>query len=274
MEGRIINLKKIVKFLKEWKWALLLLSFCLVGIPLTTIYGIQSVNWGNDFWPNALSEFLGMFVDLIFSALFTFVVIDKYLQYHKNSQWKRIKNVTYKNLYFLLSNILLKLNLSFPQRMQVQSYALNEDMETLNDYLPKEDFDIFITSLIQNIDALIMEKRSARFDENSESDFFADTQIHASLMKFKQHSKSDINAISGSLVIKLLTFSDDPLLLDDVVELEELYTSLMTKINNVHKKGYGDAGANVKYIWLIKIQEILTRIKAIADYIQDDITID
>ena len=272
MEGRIVNLKRITKFLREWKWALLLLSFCLIGIPLTTIYGIQSVNWGNDFWPNALSEFLGMFVDLIFSALFTFVVIDKYLQYHKNSQWKGIKNVTYKNLYFLLSNILLKLNLSFPVHMQVKSYVLNEDIETLNDYLPKEDFDIFISYLVQNIDTLIAEKRSTRFDENSESDFFADAQIYASLAKFKLHSKVDMNLISGSLIVKLLNFSDDPLLLDDVVELEDIYTSLMTKIHSVHRKGPEEA--DVKYIWLAKIQEILTRIKVIADYIQDDITMD
>ena len=112
---------KALKFIQEWKWAMVLLSICIIGIPLTTIYGVRSVAWGNGFWPNAFSEFLGMFVDLIFGAIFTLVVIDKYIQYHKNSQWKKIKENTYKNLYFILSNILLKLNWAFPKEVRIGS---------------------------------------------------------------------------------------------------------------------------------------------------------
>lgn len=268
-----MNLKKFTKFCKEWKWTFILISICIAGIPLTTIYGIKSVTWGNDFWPNALSEFLGMFVELIFGAVFTFVVIDKYIQFHKNKQWKKIKNITYKNLYFILSNILLKLNSSFPKEMRVSSYVLTEDMETLNDYLPKDDFDIFISSLIQHINKLVEERHSRQVATFEESNSFIDEQIHSSLVNFKLHSKTDINTISSLIIPKLLNFSDDPILLDDVIELEELFTSLMSKINNVHQKN-SDENNDVKFIWLVKMQEILNKIKAIADSIQNDINID
>lgn len=266
------KLKKFAKFFKEWRWTFILLSICIAGIPLTTIYGIQSVTWGNDFWPNALSEFLGMFVELIFGAIFTFVVIDKYIQYHKSLQWRKIKKITYKNLYFILSNILLKLNWAFPKEIRVGSYILTEDMETLNDYLPKEDFDIFVNSLNKNIDNLIQEQHSRQLVKTDEISSFSDEIIHSSLAKFKQHTKPDINSISSLIIPKLLNFSDDPELLDNVIELEELFTSLMSKINNVHKKNLNDSN-NVKYIWLLKIQEILIRIKAISDTMQSDIDI-
>lgn len=271
-----MDLKKFGKFLKEWKWAFILLTICVAGIPLTTIYGIQSVNWGNDFWPNAMSELMGMFIDLIFGAVFTFVVIDKYLQYHKGKQWKKIKNITYKNLYFILSNILLKLNGSLPKEMRVGSYILTEDMETLNDYLPKEDFDIVIHSLIENISKLIQERRLNLHESADETDSFEDEQIHASLAKFKQQTKSDISSVSSTVIPKLLNFCDDQTLLDNVIELEELFTSLMSKINNVHRRHNleNTNGTNhIKYIWLLKIQEILTRIKALADTMQNDIDI-
>lgn len=272
-----ITSKKISKIIKEWKWAFILIAICIAGIPLTTIYGIQSVNWGNDFWPNALSEFLGMFVELIFGALFTFVVIDKYIQYHKSLQWRKIKKITYKNLYFTLSNILLKLNLAFPKEMRAGAYILTEDMETLNDYLPEEDFDIVANSLIQNIGIIIQERHSRELVETDEKVSFEDEQLHLSLVKFKQHTKSDINSVSSLIIPKLLNFSDDPILLDDVIELEELFTSLMSKINNVHRKknnGENNGGDDVKYIWLLKIQEILNRIKAIVNSIQNDVPID
>lgn len=268
-----MNSKKIKKFVNEWKWTFILLSICVAGIPLTTIYGIQSVNWGNDFWPNALSEFLGMFVELIFGAIFTFVVIDKYIQYHKSLQWKKIKNLTYKNLYFVLSNILLKLNLSFPKEMRVESYILTEDIETLNDYLPKDDFDIFADSLSLRIDNLIKEKQVNQPDKAEQSLYFNDEEVHSSLSKFKQHTKSDINSVSSLIIPKLLNFSDDPELLDNVIELEELFTSLMSKINNVHKKN-SNQNNEIKYVWLIKLQEILNRIKTISYAIQSDIAID
>lgn len=269
----MVKLKKITKFCKEWKWAFILISICILGIPLTTIYGIRSVTWGNDFWPNALSEFLGMFVELIFGAIFTFVVIDKYIQYHKNLQWKKIKSITYKNLYFILSNILLKLNSSFPKDMRVGSYVLTEDMETLNDYLPKDDFEIFINSLISHISNLIEQRHSCKLNTSCEPDYFADEQMHSALVKFKQYSKSDINSISSLIIPKLLNFSDDPVLLDAVIELEEIFTSLMSKINNVHKKN-GNGSIDVKYVWLIKIQDILEKIKTIAVSIQEDTIID
>lgn len=268
-----MNTNKFVKVLKEWKWAFLLLAICVAGIPLTTIYGIQSVNWGNDFWPNALSEFLGMFVELIFGAVFTFVVIDKYIQYHKSLQWRKIKKITYKNLYFILSNLLLKLNLALPKENRIGAYILTEDIETLNDYLPKDDFHIFADYLSQSINKIIKERHSRENLNINESDSFVDEQIHDSLVKFKQHSKSDINTLSGLTIPKLLNFSDDPVLLDDVIELEELFTSLMSKINNVHKKDNKDNN-DVKYIWLLKIEEILNKIKAICDSIQNDIDID
>jgi len=274
-----MNLKKLAKFYQEWKWALILLAICIAGIPLTTIYGIQSVNWGNDFWPNALSEFLGMFVELIFGAIFSFVVIDKYLQYHRNVQWRKIKNLTYRNLYFILSNILLKLNLSFPKEMRVGAYILTEDIETLNDYLPKEDFDIFATAIGQYIDKIIQECDSDGILARDKSASFVDEEIHSALAKFKQHTKSDITSVSSLVIPKLLNFSDDPVLLDNVIELEELFTSLMSKINNVHRRNKigneeNSKSNEVKFIWLIKIQEILTRIKAIADSIENDIDID
>jgi len=270
-----INSKKITKFLKEWKWALALLSLCVVGIPLTITFGIQSVNWGNDFWPNALSEIMGMFIDLIFGALFTFIVIDKYLQYHKSLQWKKIKENTYKNLYFILSNILLKLNWSFPKEMRVGSYILTEDMATLNDYLPKDEFESFVNSLSQNLGKIIEERHSRQLETANESDYFADEQLHTSLEKFKLHSKSDINSLSVLIIPKLLNFSDDPILLDDVIELEELFTSLMSKIKNVHRKsGHTGIHNDIKYIWLLKIQEIVERIKDISDAMKNDIAID
>ena len=268
-----MNLNKFAKFLKEWKWALLLLTVCVVGIPLTTMYGIQSVAWGNEFWPNAFSEFLGMFVELIFGAVFSFVVIDKYLQYHKNLQWKKIKDNTYKNLYFILSNILLKLNLALPKETRVGTYVLTEDVETLNEYLPTDEFDSFVDSLVQIIDNIIKDRHSRQSYTEEEPDSFADEQIHLALEKFKQQSKSDINSISTLVLPKLLNFSDDPILLDDVIELEELFISLMSKIKNVHRKS-GSGQNDVKYIWLLKIQEILKRIGSISKSIQDDITID
>lgn len=260
--------KKLGNLWKEWKWTVILLSICIAGIPITTIYGIQSVNWGNDFWPNALSEFLGMFVDLIFGAIFTFVVIDKYLQYHKNKQWKKIKKITYKNLYFNLSDILLKLNLVFPKEMQIESYVLTEDMETLNDYLPKEDFNVFATSLSQNIDKLIQESHVEKIDETTS---FKNEEIHASLSKFKQHTKSDINSISVIIIPKLLNFSDNIEMLDNLIELEELFTSLMSKISSIHRK---NSNGNIKYLWLLKIKEILNIIKSISDSIQNEIELD
>lgn len=265
-----MKLDKLVKSLNEWKWAIVLLLICIAGIPLTTIYGIQSVNWGNDFWPNALSEFLGMFVELIFGAIFTFVVIDKYVQYHKSKQWQKIKNITYKNLYFTLSNILLKLNWAFPKEMRVASYVLTEDMETLNDYLPKEDFDIFVQSLSKNIDSLIEQKHSDKSVNVDNSTSFADEHIHGALAKFKTHTKADINSISSLVIPKLLNFSDDTLLLDNVIELEELFTSLMSKIDNPHRKSVSGS-SDVKYVWLLKIQEVLNRIKLIGDAIQNDV---
>lgn len=271
-----MNFRKFINNIKEWKWAIILLLICIAGIPLTTIYGIQSVNWGNDFWPNALSEFLGMFVELIFGAIFTFVVIDKYVQYHKNKQWRRIKNITYKNLYFTLSNILLKLNWAFPKEMRVGNYVLSEDMETLNDYLPKADFDIFVQELSKNIDILIEQKHAVNHASSSNEDVsasFADECIHGALAKFKTHTKADMNSVSNLVIPKLLNLSDDPAMLDDVIELEELFTSLMAKIDNPHRKNTnGNTGSrDVKYIWLQKIKDILARIKSIADFIQNDI---
>lgn len=269
---------KLVKSLNEWKWAIILLLICIAGIPLTTIYGIQSVNWGNDFWPNALSEFLGMFVELIFGAIFTFVVIDKYVQYHKNKQWRKIKNITYKNLYFTLSNILLKLNWAFPKEMRVGAYVLSEDMETLNDYLPKADFDVFVQELSKNIDILIEQKHAVNHASSSNEDVsasFADEHMHTALAKFKTHTKADMNSISNLVIPKLLNLSDDPVMLDGVIELEELFTSLMAKIDNPHRKHKnGDNGSyDVKYIWFSKLKDILGRIKSVADFIQNDVDI-
>ena len=272
-----MNSNKITKFLREWKWALILLTLCVIGIPMTIIFGIKSVTWGNDFWPNALSELMGMFIDLIFGALFTFIVIDKYLQYHKNSQWKKIKENTYKNLYFILSNILLKLNWSFPKEMHVGSYALTEDMATLNDYLPKDEFDSFVNSLSQNLEKIILERHSRQLEVASESDSFADEQLHTSLEKFKLNTKPDMNSLSLLIIPKLLNFADDPVLLDNVIELEELFTSMMSKIKNVHRKnvnGHSGIHNDIKYIWLLKIQEIVNRIKDISDLIKSDIAID
>lgn len=271
-----MKLDNLIKFVKEWKWALILLLICIAGIPLSTIIGIQSVNWGNDFWPNALSEIMGMFIDLIFGALFTFVVIDKYVQYHKSKQWKKIKNITYKNLYFTLSNILLKLNWAFPKEMRVGSYVLSEDMETLNDYLPKDDFDIFVQELTKNIDILVEQKHAVNHASSNNDDVstsFADEHIHTALAKFKTHTKPDINAISNLVIPKLLNFSDDTTLLNDVIELEELFTSLMSKIDNPHRKhkNGNNGSCDVKYIWFSKIKDILERIRLIADFIQKDV---
>lgn len=265
-------MKNFKKFWNDWKWAILLLFVCLAGIPLTIIYGIQSVNWGNDFWPNALSEFLGMFVDLIFGAIFTFVVIDKYIQYHKNRQWKKIKKITYKNLYFTLSNLLLKLNLSFPKEMRLESYILTEDIETLNDYLPKTDFDIFVDSLNENLNKKIKEKALSTNINIDETMSFNDEELYTSLVKFKQHSKADITTLSGLIIPKLLNFSDDVVLLDCLIELEELFITLMSKLKSVHHKN-NDNSNIVKFIWLLKLQEILNKIKFISDSIQDDIDI-
>lgn len=270
------HLGKIKKFITEWKWAFILISICIAGIPLMTFFGIQSVNWGNDFWPNAFSEFLGMFVDLIFGALFTFVVIDKYIQYHKNYQWRKIKNITYKNLYFTLSNILLKLNNAFPSGMRVESYILTEDFETLNDYLPKEDLEIVINSLTQNLNQLIQEQHSyqiATSEPSIEPNSFVDEKIHTALVKFKLHTKSDITAISSLIIPKLLNFSDDPILLDNVIELEELFTSLMSKINNIHRKN-AIKNNEIKYIWITKVQEILSKVKILTDFLKNEIDVD
>lgn len=260
--------KNFSKFLREWKWSLILLAVCIAGIPLCTIYGIQSVNWGNDFWPNALSEFLGMFVDLIFGALFTFVVIDKYLQYHKNKQWKKIKNITYKSLYFSISDITLKLNSALPDGFKEDSYSLSEDIDTLNDYLLKEDLDVFINSLSKNIQKLIGEKfpQTGKLDE---SIFIHDEIIYSSLVKFKNNIKSDINNINSLIVPRLLNFSDDIILLDEIVELVEISTSLISKVHNIKKVNHKNS--EVKLIWLVKIQEILTKLKIISDIIQADL---
>lgn len=263
--------KKIIKFLYEWKGALFLLFICIAGILLTTIYGIQSVNWGNDFWPNALSEFLGMFVEVIFGAIFTFVVIDKYTQYHKDLQWRKIKKITYKNLYFILSNIILKLNLALPTNMRVNAYVLTEDIETLNDYLPSEDLKIVVNSLIENINKIIQEKCKDFSDKETAS--FIDEALYNALAKFKQHSKSDMNSLSSLTIPKLLNFSINLDFLDNVIELEELFTSLMSKINNPHKKNLNKDN-EVKCIWLFKLQEILKMINEIAFLIQNDITMD
>lgn len=273
-----MNFKKFINTVIEWKWAIILLLICIAGIPLTTIYGIQSVHWGNDFWPNALSEFLGMFVELIFGAIFTFVVIDKYVQYHKNKQWRKIKNITYKNLYFTLSNILLKLNWAFPKEMRVGTYVLSEDMETLNDYLPKADFDVFVQELSKNIDILVEQKHAVNHASSSNEDVsasFADEHIHEALAKFKTHTKADMNSISNLVIPKLLNLSDDPVMLDGVIELEELFTSLMAKIDNPHRKHKNEDNGSydVKYIWFLKLKDILGRMKSVADFIQNDVDI-
>lgn len=265
-----MDLKKFWKFLREWKWAILLLFFCIAGIPTTIIYGLQSANWSNGFWSNAMSEFLGMFIELIFGAIFTFVVIDKYTQYHKNLQWRKIKKITYKNLYFTLSNIVLKLNLALPKEIRVNEYVLTEDSETLNDYLPKEDLDIVINSLVENISKTIQEK--CPNTEINESTSFIDEHLHSSLSKFKQHSKVDITSLSSLTIPKLLNFSEDLDFLDNVIELEELFTYLMLKINNQHRKNISENN-EVKCIWLSKLQEILNLIKTISDSIQNDVNV-
>lgn len=261
---------KLKKFCKDWKWALFLIFVCIAGIPLTTIYGIKSVNWGNDFWPNALSEFLGMFVELIFGAVFTFVVIDKYIQYHKNKQWGKIKSITYKNLYFLMSDLMLKLNLSFPKEMRVEKYILAEDIETLNDYLPIGDFDNFVKSVIENINIKIQKESACDLSDSNESASFSDEQLYDSLVKFKQTSKQDINSLSNLTIPKLLTFSDDIVLLDDLIELEELLTSLLSKIKTLHNNDNN----KIKCIWLLKLQEILVKFDVIINIIKDNITLD
>lgn len=270
-----MNFEKLIKFCNEWKWASILLAICLAGIPLTTIYGLRSVNWGNDFWPNALSEFLGMFVGLIFSALFTFVVIDKYLEYHKyhkNLQWKKIKNITYKNLYLIATNMLLKLNSSFPNGIRIDSYVLTEDQERLDDYLPEDDFNIFTNALSKNIDKITQETYSRLSIVVDESDSFVDEQIYSALVKFKQHSKSEINLLSSLIIPRLLYFSDDLFLLEYVIELEELFTSLMSKINV--NGGNSDKNNNLKYNCLLEIQEIIKKIMIISNSLKDDITSD
>jgi len=268
-----MKMTKLKKTFNDWKWAMILLAFCIAGIPLTIIYGIQSVNWGNDFWPNALSEFLGMFVELIFGAIFTFVVIDKYTQFHKNKQWKKIKSITYKNLYFIFSNLVLKLNHSLPKEMRVESYVLTEDIETLNDYLPKEDFDIIVKSLITGFNAKIEEKYQCNDlakIPNSSSASFPDEALYNSLLKFKQHSKADISTLSSMTIPKLLNFSDDILLLDYLIEIEELFVSLMPKIKTLHLKNINPVG-EVKCIWLFKFEELLSKISTVCDLILDDV---
>lgn len=259
---------KVKTFCKDWKWAILLMLICIAGIPLTTIYGIQSVNWGNDFWPNALSEFLGMFVELIFGALFTFIVIDKYTQYHKNRQWQKIKKITYKNLYFLLSDILLKLNLSIPKEMRVEKYLLAEDVETLNDYLPASDLDNFIKSLTENFNKKIQKETSCSSADSAETASFVDEHLYESLIKFKQHSKQDIINLSNLTIPKLLTLSDDVLLLDYLIELEELLVSLMTKIKVINP------GGKVKCIWLLKLIDTIAKIQNVCNIILNDINLD
>lgn len=261
-----MSYKQVIRFIVDWKWALLLLSICIAGIPLMIIYGIQSVNWGNDFWPNAMSEFLGMFVELIFGAIFTFVVIDKYTQFHKARQWKRIKNITYKNLYFTLSNILLKLNLSFEKDMRIESYIIEEDIETLNDYIPKADLEKFVSSLIELINNKINQYCHHDNLKTNESISFEDAELSSALLKFKKHSKVDVSALSNLIIPKILSFSDDIILLDYLIELEEILTALLSKIKN--------GSHNVKCIWLIKLQEVLNSIKVISNYIKDDINID
>lgn len=247
---------------------MILLGLCIAGIPLCTIYGIQSVNWGNDFWPNAMSEFLGMFVDLIFGAIFTFVVIDKYLQYHKNKQWKKIKNITYKSLYFSISDMVLKLNAALPQGFKEESYMLSEDMETLNDYLLKEDLDVFVETLGKNVQRLIGEK-FPQADKVDETIAIHDEALYAALIKFKNNIKTDINNINTFIVPRLLNFSDDIVLLDEIVELVEISTSIISKVHNIHKLNHKNS--EVKLLWLIKISEILTKLRVISDIIQADL---
>lgn len=268
-----MNLKKIRKTYNDWKWAALLLLLCIAGIPLTIFYGIQSVNWGNDFWPNALSEFLGMFVELIFGALFTFVVIDKYIQYNKNLQWKKIKNISYKNLYFILSDLLLKLNLSFPKEMRVESFVITEDIETLNDYLPKKDFASFADALAEKIGKKIQQESQCNASALQETDYFEDEQLYGALVKFKQHSKNNLNSLSSLAIPKLLNFSDDIKLLDSLIELEELLTSLMSKFKTLHKTDNVNT-SKVKCIWLLKLQEMLKKIKEISSLITEDVNLD
>lgn len=276
--------KNFYRFLKEWKWALLLLMICIVSIPVMALFGLKSASWENSFWSNAFSEFLGMFIDLIFGSIFTFVVIDKYIQYHKGKQWKKIKEVTYKNLYFILSNILLKLNYALPKEMRVGSYVLTEDIETLNDYLPKADFDIFVKSLNKSFEKVIEERRSSYLGAGDLVSF-VDEQLYASLEKFKLHTKSEVTSLSSLIIHKLLNFSDDTVLLDDTLELEELFTSLMSKIKTVHRKcpnsetesaeiTEGMPHKEIKLIWLVKIQEMLNRISSIAGVIQSEIALD
>lgn len=262
-----MNFEECKKFFIDWKWAIFLIIICIAGIPLTTIYGIQSVNWGNDFWPNALSEFLGMFVELIFGALFTFIVIDKYYQYHKNKQWKKIKNITYKNLYFLLSNFLLKLNWAFPKDMRVTYYVIEEDIETLNDYLPKADFDNFVASLSENINTKRKEELACKDVEADETASFIDEHLYGSLVKFKHHSKQDLINLSNLIIPKLLTLSEDVVLLDNLIELEELLTSLLSKVKT-------NSESKIKCIWLLKLQEILTKIGDTSNCIKNDIKLD
>ena len=264
-----MKIKSFNKFFKEWKWSLILLGLCIAGIPLCIVFGIQSVSWGNDFWPNALSEFLGMFVELIFGAFFTFVVIDKYLQYHNKKQWKKIKSITYRNLYFSASNIVLKLNSSLPQEFKVESYILSEDTETLNDYLLKEDLDVFIDSLSQNVQKLIQEKFPDAGGNLDEALSIHDEAVYAFLAKFKNTIKIDINNINSFTVPILLGFSDDIVLLDEVIELIEISNSLISKVHNIHKLNYKNS--EVKLIWLIKIKDILTKLKVISDIIQTDL---
>lgn len=263
-----MSLSKFWKFCKSWKWAILLVFICLVGIPLSIIFGLQSVGWGNDFWPNALSEFLGMFVDLIFGALFTFIVIDKYTQYHKNLQWQKIKSITYKNLYFILSNIVSKLNMSLHKEMRIESYILTEDIETLNDYLSKTDFESCIKSLIKNVNKKIEEESPCANGAHDEQAFFVDEQLYVSLVKFKQHAKVDIVNLRNLTIPKLLTFSDDVVLLDDLIELEELITALLTKIKTAN------SNKKIKCAWLIALIRILTKIESINNSINDEINID
>lgn len=262
-------IKNFSKFLREWKWSLILLGVCIAGIPLCTVFGIQSVNWGNDFWPNALSEFLGMFVDLIFGALFTFVVIDKYLQYHKNKQWSKIKSITYKSLYFSVSDMVLKLNSALPQGIREESYSLSEDLETLNDYLLKEDLDVFIDSLSKNVQKLTEEKFPLTSGKPDETSSIHDETIYAALIKFKNSIKTDINNINSLIVPRLLNFSDDIVLLDEIVELVEISTSLISKVHNIKKVNHKNS--EVKLVWLIKIQEILNKLKIISDIIEADL---
>jgi hypothetical protein len=134
----------------------------------------------------------------------------------------------------------------------------------LIDYLPKADFDNFVKSLTDNINKKLQEENCKNV-EFQETVSFVDEQLYSSLIKFKQHSRQDINTLSNLVIPKLLTFSGDIILLDDLIELEELLTSLLSKIKTLHNNN------NIKCLWLLKLQEIIIKIGDISNLIKTDI---